>query len=587
MESKGKGPLKTLSSLLPYILEYKWPLLAGFIFIFIQNFCLVKIPLYMKNILDEIIQKNRLQIITGFMIRVFVFTIIVAASLYLMRRIIISVSRKIEYKMRKDIYNKLLSFDYPFFLKNETGDLSSRATNDLNDVRILLGPAVMYIPNSISRILIFFPVLIGLSGKLMLMIIPLLIFLVFITFYLFPKLRPKYRRVQETTALINSRVWQTVTGITTIKQNTLERTETERFFKLNRNYIKVQMEMIKLRSLLRPLFLFIFSILELIILLVGGKMVMANSFSLGQLLQFNIMISALIFPILSLGWIMSMVQLGISAMERINYILDQPVGDKKNIRSDQEKFEGISFSNLVFRYPGENHDVLKGVNFNVVPGELVGITGGIGSGKTTLLEILSGLLDPPPGMVFLNGRDITEINKDSIYSKFSVVSQDPFLFSGTIRHNIGIGMDKEKPDEIHNAAEIASLDNEINSFSEKYDQIVGERGITLSGGQKQRMAIARSICSPAPVLLFDDPLSSVDSKTETRILKNLQKLRKRPDGNFKTTFIVSHRISALKACDVIYVLKDGNIEESGNHRELLDKRGSYYKLSKMQQMDIK
>lgn len=587
MDRKGKGSVRIFASLLPYLMEYKWSLLAGFLFIFIQNYGLVKIPFYMKNLLDEIIHRNRLNIITGFMINVFLFTIIVAVSLYLMRKIIISVSRKIEYKIRKKIYGKLLSLNYPFFLKNETGDLSSRATNDLNDVRVLLGPAVMYIPNSLSRILIFFPVLIGLSGKLMLIIIPIFILLVMITFFLFPKLRPKYKKIQETTARINNRVWQAVTGITTIKQNTLERTETERFLKLNRTYIKVQMEMVKLRSLLRPLFLFLFAIIELIILLVGGKMVMSGKLSFGQLLQFNIMISALIFPILSLGWIMSMIQLGISAMERINYILDQPEDAKKKIKSVEEKFEGISFKNLVFRYPGENRDVLKGISFNVAPGELVGITGGVGSGKTTLIEILSGLLDIPPGVVFLNGKDMSEMDKESIYSNFSVVSQNPFLFSGTISQNIGIGMNKEEPEEIQKAAAIAALKNDIDSFTEKYYQIVGERGITLSGGQKQRMAIARALCSPAPVLLFDDPLSSVDSKTETKILRNLQKLRKGSDHSFKTIFIISHRISALKNCDIIYLFNDGIIEESGNHRELVEKRGSYYKLSKMQQMDIK
>jgi len=583
---KKKSSARSLYPLLPYIRKYMLPLLTGFVFILIQNYSLVKIPLFMRGILDEIVGQNRFYIISRLMINVMVFTFIEAVSLYLMRKIIISVSRKIEYEIRKRLFNTLLGFEYPFFLKNETGDISSRLTNDLNDIRVLLGPAVMYVPNSLTRIIIFFPVLIGLSGKLMLVIVPMLAFLVFLIFTILPKLRPKFKKIQETTALINNRVWQTVTGMTTIKQNTLEHTETGRFRDLNKKYVRVQLEMVRLRSFIRPLFIFLFSAVELVILYVGGGLVINGSMTIGELLQFNIMISALTFPILSLGWIMSMVQLGISAMERINYIMSRREPRDEVLPPPEKEVETIEIRNLSYSYPGSDKPALKDVSMKVRKGEMVGITGEVGSGKSTFMDILSGLLTPEPGMVFINGEDLTGMDKKTVHSWFSVVSQDPFLFSGTVNENVSIGTAAVDNAAVERAVELAALNRDVHSFPERYEQQIGERGITVSGGQKQRMAIARALMKPAPVLMLDDPLSSVDSKTETRILANLKEVRKGSGGRrFETVFIISHRISALRECDCIYYFKDGKIAEQGDYRQLLERKGNYYLISKMQKME--
>ncbi|MCK5221203.1 MAG: ABC transporter ATP-binding protein, partial [Candidatus Aminicenantes bacterium] len=248
--------------------------------------------------------------------------------------------------------------------------------------------------------------------------------------------------------------------------------------------------------------------------------------------------------------------------------------------------EKIDIKDLSFRYPGSDKKVLSGISMKITKGEMVGITGEVGSGKSTFLDLLSGLLTPEPGMIFINDIDISKMAKDKLHSLFSVVSQEPFLFSGTISENISIGMEEIDDEEIRKTISIASLDTDVNSFPDKYQQRVGERGITLSGGQKQRMAIARALANPSPVLLFNDPLSSVDSETETKILSNLKKMRERGDENiFDTVFIISHRISALKECDNIYVFKDGKILESGNHSELIKNRGKYYLISMMQQME--
>ncbi|MCK4888854.1 MAG: ABC transporter ATP-binding protein, partial [Candidatus Aminicenantes bacterium] len=281
-------------------------------------------------------------------------------------------------------------------------------------------------------------------------------------------------------------------------------------------------------------------------------------------------------------------QLGISAMERINYILEESAPVREVKFPPGKDVESIEIKNLSFNYPGSEKKVLSDINMVIKKGEMIGIAGEVGSGKSTFLDLLSGLLTPDPGMIFVNGIDTSEMEKRNLHSLFSVVSQDPFLFSGTITENISIGMEKADDEKVRESVSIASLDTDVNSFPYKYEQRVGERGITLSGGQKQRMAIARALSNPSPVLLFDDPLSSVDSKTETKILSNLKKIRSADSENvFRTVLIISHRISALKECDKIYMFKNGRILESGDHSELIKKKGKYYLVSVMQQMEEK
>ncbi len=576
--------MKELKSLYPFVKKYSISLLFGFIFILIQNIGMVKIPVTIKGILDEIIGKNRENLIVNGIIRVMVITVIVAVSLFLMRKIIIDVSRKIEYDIRKKLFKKLISLDYYFFLKNRSGDLSSRITNDLSEVRVLLGPGIMYIPNSVSRIIFFLPVLIGLSGVLMAITGVMMIGLILLIFYLMPKIRPYFSKIQKRTGSINNRVWQILTGISTIKQNTMEEGESERFLDLGKLYFKDQMSLVVLRGFFRPLFLFIFSLIELVILLVGGDMVIKGTMSIGELLQFNIMISALIFPVLSFGWVMSMIQQGISGMERINYILDQEVSKNKN--QIELKSNDLSFliNNLNFKYPDDENFTLRNVSFKVESGQTIGITGLVGSGKTTLLDILTGILKPDPGMVYINETDIVDIDPESLYKRISVVSQEPFLFSKSISDNISLGLKHKDIMDVKKNAGFAALDSEINGFKYGYDQLIGERGISLSGGQKQRTAIARALIKPTQVLFLDDPLSSVDSKTEKIILDNLNKLEKEK-RLFKTVFIISHRISTLKNADNILVFKDGEIVESGLHQDLLKIGGLYFKLFEMQKME--
>jgi len=350
---------------------------------------------------------------------------------------------------------------------------------------------------------------------------------------------------------------------------------------LNQDYIRKQMSVVKLQEFLRPLFFFFFTLTELAILWFGGTQTIRGQMTLGELLQFNVMIASLTFPILSLGWMMSLSQQGISAMNRINYILDYPVEDHSNKKTLQNQDLTIEVKNLTYYYPGESEPVLKNINLTVTPGQTLGITGPVGCGKTTLLNILTGLLKPPAGHVFVNGNDICDLDIEDFYKSVGVVSQDPFLFSRTLAENIGLARESLSREAIRQAADNAGLAKDIQGFHDGYDQPIGERGITLSGGQKQRTAIARALARCSPLQVMDDPLSNVDSRTEEQILHHLKANR-----CYHTMVLVSHRISVLKITDIIYVMENGTIAEQGSHGELMQLDGLYSRLARTQQMKI-
>jgi ATP-binding cassette, subfamily B, multidrug efflux pump len=571
----------SLASLLPYMGKHWITLVLGFAFMLLQNYGAVRVPSYFQKILDELTGANRGAVIGNLILMACAYAAVTVAAMYLMRRLIIGVSRQVEFRLRERIYDRLLQLDYTFFQVHETGDLVSRTTNDLDNVRTLLGPGIMYIPNSLSMFVFFFPVLFKLSGLLMVLVSAVFVAVISLVFIVLPRLQPYFLKIQESTGRINSRVWQIVSGITTVKLHTMEAGEEGRFLTLNQEFLQRNMATVKIQEFLWPTFIFVFSLTQLVIIFVGGRQVISGAMSLGQLLQFNVMITTLTFPVLSLGWIMSMIQQGISAMGRINAILQGPVEQ----RSDWQKLHGpaVAFEvkDLSFAYEGHEKPCLRNVSMSIAPGDFIGITGTIGSGKSTLVNVLTGLLKPPRGAVFVNGTDIRDIEPAALLQNFGIVSQSPFLFSRTLAENIAMGKDGA-PDhpQVKDAAELAGLGGDVASFPEGYNQMVGERGITLSGGQKQRTAIARALMRDSPIVILDDSLSSVDARTESTIIDNLRRLK----GD-KTLIIVSHRISPLKGADRIYVMEDGKIVEQGSHADLVARGGLYERLVRYQQME--
>jgi len=579
-EARGHG-VAHLGALLPFVGRHWLALAVGFVFMLVQNYGAVRVPAYFQKILDEITGANRAAQIQGLLVTACIYAAVTVASMYLMRRLIIGASRLVEYSLRERIYDRLLELDHSFFMAHETGDLISRTTNDLDNVRTLLGPGIMYIPNSLSMFIFFFPVLFRLNPLLMAVVTGVMASVITLIFVVLPRLQPFFQRIQESTGAINSRVWQIVSGITTVKLHTMEDEEEKRFSVLNRDFLSRNMATVKIQEFLWPTFIFIFSLAQLAVIFVGGRQVISGAMSLGQLLQFNVMIGTLTFPVLSLGWIMSLIQQGISAMGRINAILQGPVErrtDWTRVDGDEVSFEVKA---LRFSYPGHDKACLDGISMTIRPGEFVGITGTIGSGKSTLLNVLTGLLRPPRGTVFVCGTDIRDIEPASLFGRIGIVSQSPFLFSRTLAQNIAMGREgAEDTSAVREAAEIAGLAGDVAAFPEGYGQMIGERGITLSGGQKQRTAIARALLKDSPVVILDDSLSSVDARTESAIIENMRRMRGR-----KTLIIVSHRISPLKGADRIYVLDEGRIAEQGTHAQLVEHRGLYERLVRYQQME--
>ncbi|HYW84250.1 MAG TPA: ABC transporter ATP-binding protein [Spirochaetia bacterium] len=577
----GNRGIGSLASLLPYMGKHWIALALGFAFMLLQNYGAVRVPAYFQKILDELIGANRGAVMGSLMLTACLYAAVTVAAMYLMRRLIIGVSRQVEFRLRERIYDRLLQLDYTFFQAHETGDLVSRTTNDLDNVRTLLGPGIMYIPNSLSMFVLFFPVLFRLNGLLMILVSSVFVAVISLVFIVLPRLQPYFLRIQESTGRINSRVWQVVSGITTVKLHTMEAGEEGRFLKLNQEFLRRNMATVKIQEFLWPTFIFVFSLTQLVIIFVGGRQVISGAMSLGQLLQFNVMITTLTFPVLSLGWIMSMIQQGISAMGRINAILQGPVEQ----RSDWQKLHGAAVAfevkDLTFSYAGHEKPVLRNVRLSIAPGDFIGITGTIGSGKSTLVNVLTGLLKPVRGTVFVNGTDIRDIEPAALLRNFGIVSQSPFLFSRTLAENIAMGKDGA-PDHllVKDAAELAGLGGDVASFPDGYDQMVGERGITLSGGQKQRTAIARALMKDSSIVILDDSLSSVDARTESTIIENLRSLK-----GEKTLIVVSHRISPLKGADRIYVMEDGKIVEQGSHTDLVARGGLYGRLVRYQQME--
>lgn len=591
----ARSHFKQISS---YLLPYRRELFAGFAALFLVNGVGTYIPLLIREGIDLLGVKFSITEVGYYALAILGLASLMWVMRMASRLWIFGVGRSVEFDLKQKLFHHVLQLPPSYFAQHSAGDLISISTNDVDSVRRLLGFAILSLVNTIFAYTMTLPAMVSIDLKLtILAILPYpLMFMIVQSFS--GTLRDQQLDVQEKLADLSTMIQEDIGGITLIKTYAQEENERRGFNQLNQQLLVANLEMAKTRNFLFPLLGGIASISLLFLLWFGGEMLAdpGSGFKIGDLLALLILVERLIFPTALLGFTLTTYQRGQVSIDRVEAVLAEPVANLDpedavtiglDARGDRQiyvpgqpprKFLGkITAKNLTYTYPGAIEPTLKGVNFTINPGEVVAIIGTVGSGKSTLANALPRLLDLAPGQLFIDDIDITQIRLQDLRGLITYVPQDSFLFSATIANNIRYG-DPDAPDSrVEDSARRAYFENEILNFAQKYQTLVGERGITLSGGQRQRTALARALVVDAPILLLDDALSSVDNQTALHIFAGLPK--------HKTVIFITHKLSAAANADRILVMVEGKIAESGTHRELLASSMLYQKLWNQHQLE--
>ena len=590
--------MKSLKHINKYFYKYKWRLLLGVLFIALSNYFAVDGFVYARKAIDFIqhnttndkdVLINELLKYAGIILGV---ALLSGLFLFLTRQTIIVMSRLIEYDLKNEIYEHYQKLDISFYKRNNTGDLMNRISEDVSRVRMYIGPAIMYILNTATRFILTILVMLHVNASLtMYVLIPLPILAV--TIYVISHLiNKKSTEIQQQLSHITTYTQEAFSGIRVLKSYGREQFSVDNFKVQSEEYRKRNIGLVITESLFQPSMILLIGISNIIIVYVGGKLAIEGKISYGNIIEFILYVNALTWPIASLGWVTSLIQRAAASQTRINEFLQtEPVifnAVQKNenaveaTTAGQFKIETIEFKEVSFKYPDTGIQALNKISFKIELGKSLAILGRTGSGKSTIAHLIFRLYDVDSGEILINGKNINTLNLSAYRSQIGYVPQDVFLFSDTIANNIAFNLDADKDHskEIERAAKSAAIHANIINFPNKYDTIIGERGITLSGGQKQRISIARAIAKDPPFLIFDDCLSAVDTETEEEILKNLKN-----ELLNRTSIIISHRVSSVKNADYTIVLNEGNIAEKGTHVELMNKKGVYFELYQMQLLE--
>ena len=595
---------KSLRPLLPYLKKYRWHYAFGTACVFLTNGIWILFPLVIGKAADDLnegVTRHKLLVYAGLLLAIAVTKGIFQ---FLTRWVVIGISRDIEFDLRNDLFARLESLSYSYYQRHRTGDIMARATNDLNAVRMLLGPAIMYSANTIVYTAGALAFMISISPWLTLFtFLPLpAVSVVIQTFG--RRIHERFERIQAMFSDISARAQENFSGARLIRAYVQEEAEIKAFERENQEYIRRSLKLVRLMGMLWPTLELMLGCAVVLVLWLGGREVISGhstftrvttlipsfpgiattlkldgSMSVGQFVSFSTYMMQLTWPIIALGWVINIFQRGTASLIRINEIMHEEPEIKDAPGAQDLAIEGnIEFRGLNFAYDGKQ--VLHDVNLRIPAGSSLAIVGPTGSGKTTLVDLIPRIYDADPGMVLIDGRPIREYTLSSLRRNIGFVPQETFLFSDRIRENIALGVESATDAEIRISAAAANIAADIESFPESYETVVGERGITLSGGQKQRTAIARALIRNPRILVLDDALSSVDTHTEDKILNHLRDVMKG-----RTTIFISHRVSTVRNADRIAVLHSGRIVELGNHDELLALNGYYSDLYNKQLLE--
>ena len=565
-----KGARGQFVALLKYVGRYRGYLIYGFVSIVVSNVLMLATPYLTKMVIDRLQNHTPMSEVGKLVLAMIGLAIVSGVCRFMIRRTIIWMSRHMEYDLRKELVAHLLKLSPSFYDKNRTGDIMARATNDLEAIRMMIGPAVMHVANTIVIAAGALTMMTYLSPKLTLYAIAPAIFFPITMNLLSNLIHRKYLRIQERFSHMTAFVQENLAGVRVVKAYRQEEPEQNHFDRLSQEYFRLNLDLGRYQATFYPMFQLIATGLMLVVVYFGGRQVMQNSIPLSTIVAFFLYLGLLTWPLIAVGWVISLYQRGMVSLERINQILHtEPEIANGAGPLHQGPLKGkVEFRNLTFAY--DDRPALSDIDLIVEPGQTLGIVGLTGSGKTTLVSLLARLYKVPQGHLFIDDVDINDWDLAALRHQLGFAAQEPFLFSATVEENIGFGLDRTERHAVEQVAQLAALAKDVDEFPNGYDTMVGERGITLSGGQKQRTAIARAVMIEPAILVLDDVTSSVDTETEHEI-----NVRVHAHTSNLTTFIVSHRVSSVKDADLIIFMENGRIVERGNHEHLMTLSGRY------------